>query len=203
MGEALETMRQAADGLSGDHFWRLVERFRADLVHQAFSMLGKREDAEDVAQESLCEAFESLHKLKDPKKIGNWLRQINRRNAIDFKRHKQRVREEKLPTAAMKDLVKLPGRAAPFAPQGTGSSGKEIEDQDVLKAVENLPEVFREVLILRFMEGMSGEEIAQFLGIPPATVRTRIFRAEAHLMRKLGFVKSSSGRMDKGRRREG
>ena len=83
MIEALVAMRHDERGVPVDHFWQLVERFRADLVNQAVAILGDRQDAEDVAQDSLCRAFRCLSQLRDPQKLGSWLRNINRNNAAD------------------------------------------------------------------------------------------------------------------------
>src|SRR6185503_370967 len=79
MIQTFSSMRAAPNAQAfQDHFWQLMERFRADLVHQALAMLGNQADAEDVAQETLCRAYLEIHKLQDPAKLGVWLRSINR-----------------------------------------------------------------------------------------------------------------------------
>ena len=90
MIDALVAMRHEPGGVQADHFWQLVERFRADLVNQAVALLGNRPDAEDVAQDSLCRAFRCLSQLKDPQKLGSWLRTINRNNALQALRRRQK-----------------------------------------------------------------------------------------------------------------
>lgn len=194
MIEALVDMRQQPGGVPVEHFWKLVERFRADLVHQAYVMLRSQADAEDIAQLSLCEAFQSMHTLREPEKLGVWLRGINRRNALDLLRRRKSAREQRLNTGEL-DTLKLPDGAGPRAstpPGGTSSSkplSMRVGADDVMKAVESLPENFRDAVLLRYMEGLSCDEIAIRLGVPGGTVRSRLCRADAMLIRKLGLLK--------------
>lgn len=194
MIEALVDMRQQPGGVPVEHFWKLVERFRADLVHQACVMLRSQADAEDIAQLSLCEAFQSMHTLRDANKLGIWLRGINRRNALDLLRRRKTAREQRLNTGEL-DTLKLPDGAGPRAstpPGGTSSSNPlsmRVSADDVMKAVESLPENFRDAVLLRYMGGLSCDEIAMRLGVPGGTVRSRLCRADAMLIRKLGLLK--------------
>lgn len=194
MIEALVDMRQQPGGVPVEHFWKLVERFRADLVHQAYVMLRSQADAEDIAQLSLCEAFQSMHTLREPEKLGVWLRGINRRNALDLLRRRKSAREQRLNTGEL-DTLKLPDGSGPRAstpPGGTSSNNPlsmRVGADDVMKAVESLPENFRDAVLLRYMEGLSCDEIAIRLGVPGGTVRSRLCRADAMLIRKLGLLK--------------
>jgi len=182
MIDALVELRKAPGGAPPDHFWQLVERFRADLVNQALAILGQQADAEDVAQESLCQAFQDLHTLEDPNRLGVWLRNINRCNALDLLRKRGRER------------VKASGRLAAesaLAPETT-PTGSNLENvrragkvEFVARAVDSLPESFREVVVLRYWEKKSYEELATCLGVPIGTVKSRIARADAMLIAKL------------------
>ena len=67
--EALIGLRLQSGKISADQFWILIERFRADLVNQALMVLSNQQDAEDVAQETLCKAFLDLPKLRDVSKL--------------------------------------------------------------------------------------------------------------------------------------
>lgn len=177
MIESLVKMRQQPEGVPVDQFWMLVERFRADLVNQGLGILGNQQDAEDVAQEALCQAFLNLNRLRNPAKLGSWMRGINRNLANNFRRQRGRAREERLATAQANALEAREGieeRA-----QAAGVS------QEVVQAVDKLPGPFRELLVLRYWEKLGTEEIAIRLGIPPGTVRSRLSRAFRHLGRRL------------------
>src|SRR5437868_3867139 len=98
MIEALIDLRQAGGSISNEQFWNIVERYRATLITQAFPILGSQQDAEDVAQETLCVAFLKHQKLRDASKFGAWLRSINRCNALMLVRRRSRAKEERLST---------------------------------------------------------------------------------------------------------
>lgn len=182
MIDALVEMRKAPGGAPPDHFWQLVERFRADLVNQSLAILGNQADAEDVAQESLCQAFQELATLKDPQRLGVWMRSINRCNALDLLRKRSR------------EKVKHGGRLAAenaMAPETT-PTGSNLENvhragkvEVVARAVDALPEPFREVVVLRYWEKKSYEELAQCLGVPVGTIKSRLARADSMLVAKL------------------
>ena len=172
MIEALVELRRDPSTATFEQFWILVERFRADLVNQAVGILGNKSDAEDVAQESLCEAFQDLQALRDPYKVGAWLRSINRCNALNMrrKRNREQARENQ--------------QATPDALQREEPTDLEL----VARAVDSLPEYYREVIVLRFWEKRDNTEIGLILGIPVGTVKSRLSRADDLLFKKLRRV---------------
>lgn len=174
--EALDSLRQNPDAVALEKFWKLLERFRAGLIHQALTIVGKQQDAEDIAQETLCTAFLEIDQLRDPQKLGNWLRTINRCNALANRRSSRRCKEERLST---EKLQALEARAQP---------SDSAADEVVLRAVDTLPEQFRDVVVLRYWEKMSTEDIARKLCIPAGTVRSRLTRADDMLAQKLAAL---------------
>ncbi|GMV79337.1 MAG: hypothetical protein AMXMBFR7_05210 [Planctomycetota bacterium] len=187
MVEALIEARQQGAETPPDYFWQLAERFRADLVNQALGILGNQPDAEDIAQDSLCQAFVDLNRLEDPYKLGPWLRRINRCNAIDFVRRRDAQREQRLSTGEQASLTKtaFPRRSA------TPESGSALnpEAESVIKAVDELPEAYREVMVLHYWEKLTLAQVADRLGVPPGTVRSRIARADGLLLIKLNALR--------------
>ncbi len=176
MIEALVAMRHEPDGLRADQFWQLVERFRADLVNQAVAILGNRPDAEDVAQDSLCRAFRCLAQLKDPQKLGTWLRTINRNNALQVLRNRRKGN-------GSGDLSQQDPQAPESTPTGTNLelAHRNRRIETIARAVDGLPEAFREVVVLRYWEGLQNQQIALRLGIAEGTVKSRLARADRHL----------------------
>jgi len=186
--EALAEVRASGQTLPEERFWQLVERYRADLVNQALAVLGNQADAEDVAQESLCQAFMQLHQLNDPAKVGAWLRSINRCNALDARRRRRSKREQRLATgeAAVLTAGHFPGRGRP-----SGAVPLDREAGQVVGAVETLPDPYREVVILRYWEKLTLEQIADKLGVPAGTVRSRMARADELLLHKLNALRKT------------
>lgn len=181
MIEALVAMRHDPGGVPADHFWQLVERFRADLVNQAVAILGNRPDAEDVAQDSLCRAFRCLNQLKDPQSLGTWLRTINRNNAL------QALRQQRRNPFSSGDELDEMAPAPMTSPTGTNleAAGRNRTIETVARAVDALPESFREVVVLRYWEKLNYAQIAQRLDIAEGTVKSRMARADAMLHQKL------------------
>jgi RNA polymerase sigma-70 factor, ECF subfamily len=159
---------------------QLVERFRADLVNQAFSIIGNQADAEDVAQASLAKAFRMLSTLKDPQKLGSWMRTINHRTALNHLRDKKR-----------KGIATLEIDTKAVAP-ATTPTGRDVEAvsrnatiEQVARAVDELPDIYREVIVLRYWEKLNTEDIADRLAIPAGTVKSRLARADHMLLERL------------------
>jgi RNA polymerase sigma-70 factor, ECF subfamily len=179
MVEALVGMRSEPGGIGPDYFWQLVDRFRAGLVNQALIILNSQQDAEDVAQETLCKAFLQLHKLKDAAKLGAWLREINRCNALALRRRRVREREERLSTGQMSSIEAK-----------RGEDTRQVNAKEhILKAVDGLPSPYRDVVVLRYVEKLSTDEIAIRLGVPSGTVRGQLTRADQMLAEKLQFIR--------------
>lgn len=157
-----------------EEFWALVERYRGELVNQALAILGRQEDAEDVAQETFCEAFREKAKLAQARSLGAWLRAINRDNALDRLRHRRRDsgRASKPPA--------LSGRTFTTG----GFSLLELREE-LAKAIETLPEQLRAVVVLRYWEDLAYEEIAARLKLPTTTVWRQFYEASVILYERL------------------
>ena len=172
---ALDNLRREPGEPANAHFWNLVERFRAGLIQQALLIIGNQADAEDAAQKSICTAFLDLHRLRDTKKLGVWLRKINRCNALQVRRKRNAAhKEQHLSTTQFLSLeAPKPDELEPH------------KKEAVMRSLETLPETFREVLMLRYWEKLSYEEISKRLGVPLGTICSRISRADDLLIAKL------------------
>lgn len=159
---------------SGDRaaFARLYHRF-ASLVHSALLGTGAgRAEAEDLVQEVFTRALSAIDSLRAAESAGAWLCTIARRIAID--RGRKRGHE---PTP----LGSLPESAAISESQThTG------EAERALAAIRELPQAYRETLILRLVQGLTGEQIAERTGMTPGSVRVNLHRGLTMLREKLG-----------------
>ena len=176
MIDALIRFRQNPEGAPLDQFWVLVERFRADLVNQAYALLGNLQDAEDVAQESLCRAHRDLHRLEDPFKIGAWIRAINRCNALDL------LRRRKLEKKAKHTLQDQSEESV------TGGYDRVAVHEVVARVVDSLPDELRTVVVFRYWERLAYQDIAAKLGIPLGTVKSQLSRADRIMEKRLVSV---------------
>lgn len=159
--------------LAGDRdvFGRLYELF-SPLVHGVLLARMPRSEVEDTVQEIFLHAFKKLNTLRDPNAFGPWIAMIARNRAMDFHR---RSRE----TVEITEDVK-----------SSDSSG--VKAEEILAIIRTLPEAYRETLVLRLVEGMTGPEIAARTGLTAASVRVNLHRGMKLLRAKLGFAEGLS-----------
>ncbi len=155
---------------SGDRaaFGELYQRF-SRMVHGIILARVPRQVAEDLVHDVFLAALRQLHTLRDERAFPGWLAMIARNRARD---HYRQTSED----AGMK--VDVPDRNDP-----------ESEATDVLSVIQSLPLAYREPLILRLVEGMTGNEIAERTGLTPGSVRVNLHRGMRQLREKLGWGK--------------
>jgi len=126
--------------------------------------------ADDLVQDVFVTALERLVGLHDGEAFGGWLAQIARNRAIDHLR-----------------ATKLTGELPPDLP-ARGRADAAAEAAQALAAIRSLPEAYRETLILRLVEGLTGPEIAQQTGLTAASVRVNLHRGMRLLRERLGLT---------------
>jgi RNA polymerase sigma-70 factor (ECF subfamily) len=151
-----------------------VAVLRARLMKSARGLTRSRADAEDLVQATLARAFEHGDRLVGDN-VTAWLRTILNNLASDVR--KQTWRHVILPPQTLEQQ--------PDNPPEPPSIWRHFGAEDVRTALEGCPSPFRETYALAAFEGLSNKEIARRLGIPAATVATRLFRAKAELRAKL------------------
>ena len=151
-------------------FGCLYQRYRR-MVHGILLAHVPYSDAEDLMQDVFVQAIQQVAGLRDEGAFGAWLARIARNRAID---HQRRAR----PSADATELERIPART---------DSGAAI-----LGMIRKLPEAYRETLMLRLVEGMTGPEIAAHTGLKPDSVRVNLCRGmkllRAQLERKGGHA---------------
>jgi RNA polymerase sigma-70 factor (ECF subfamily) len=152
-----------------DGFTRIYQRY-APVVHGALIARVPPHDARDLVQDVFVIAMRRMDVLREAESVGGWLLAIARARAADYWRA-ARPRGE-LPEAAASD----PPRA---------------EAAQVLAALRDLPDAYREVLAMRLVEGLTGPEIAERTGLTPGSVRVNLHRGLKLLREKLGWEGSS------------
>jgi RNA polymerase sigma-70 factor (ECF subfamily) len=151
---------------------RLVEEHYSALYRYAYRLSGSAADAEDLTQETFCQAQVKLHQLRDPARAKAWLFSILRNTYL------HRVRASKHEHAVSLDWV---GDVAERLPE----SLPEVEPEKLQQALNELPEVFRTPVILYYFEDFSYRDIAEQMELPMGTVMSRLARAKAHLRVRL------------------
>ncbi|HLU49457.1 MAG TPA: sigma-70 family RNA polymerase sigma factor [Planctomycetota bacterium] len=157
-------------------FRLLVRRYWRTSLLLARSRLGSAHEAEDVTQEAFVRAWRSLENLKDPAHFLGWFLRIARNLAVDrVRRRRGEVSIENVSEAVVEASLRSPYARAPEGPEHR----LELEEDwtAVEKALGALPDRYRTVITLRYMQDMPHGEIARALGEPEGTIRNRVFRA--------------------------
>ena len=162
-------------------FARLIERHRPLLVGTVRRMAGDGDLAEEAAQEAVLQAMLGLDRLREPSRFGPWLGTITRNRANDYFRKAIPVEKVTEPVSENQ------------AGSRTSCHIAEQEADLILAAVRALPEPYREPLILRLVEGMTGPEIAERTGLTHGSVRVNLFRGMRLLREKLDKAADSQG----------
>lgn len=148
-------------------FGRLFDRY-APMVHGVLLARVPQADADDLMQDVFVTALERLYALKEEASIGGWLAVIARNRATDFLRGRPQ-------------LVALPDTLAVIDP-------RRAEVSQVLAMIRSLPEAYREPLALRLVEGMTGPEISEQVGLTPESVRVNLCRGMKLLRERMGLT---------------
>jgi RNA polymerase sigma-70 factor, ECF subfamily len=157
----------------------IVARYRRKVFHIAYKFTGKHDEAEDLSQEIFLKLFKSLDKFNRDADFSTWLSSVARNYCIDHYRASKREKE-----VVVEDLV-----AMDLAPAASGNPHRALEDRDrrsfLRRGLELLPDKLREAVILRDLQGLSYQEMADRLRLPEGTVKSRINRGREELARLL------------------
>jgi RNA polymerase sigma-70 factor (ECF subfamily) len=135
-------------------------------------------DVDDLVQEVFLTAWRRLDSLRDPAAFGGWLAMIARNRAADF--HRRAIESVELPDTL----------------EARDATAERVEALAVLEVVRRLPDAYRETLVLRLVEGMSGPEIAERTGLTAASVRVNLHRGMKLLREKLQATAPDRGSSD-------
>lgn len=158
-------VREVLEG-QHDRFARLYEMY-APLVHGILLARVPRVEVDDLVQDIFLHALRKLHTLRSPAAFGPWIAMIARNRAMDFHRGSRLTVEVTEQLA----IAKSPSRTA----------------REVLDLIRGLPAAYHETLVLRFVEGMTGPEIASRTGMTPASVRVNLHRGVKLLRQRMGI----------------
>ena len=179
--------RQLIDmALQGDEkaFETLLNKYRNLVFSIMIKMVRNHQEAEDLTQEAFMKAFNSLSSFNDEFAFSTWLMKIASNNCIDF------LRKRKLRTYSIHEPIQYKDEKIEIdIPDHEPTPEKQLLQSERAKmiqsAIDELPERYRYVILLRHKEEKSYEEISEILNLPLGTVKAQIFRAREILNKKL------------------
>ena len=179
-------LAQLACQRHGGAFRTIMQRHNRRLYRVARSVMRNDSEAEDVVQEAYVRAFSNLATFRGESSLATWLSRIALNEALGRLRGRRPSAdlteiESRPPTQSL--IIPFPNSSQQLDPERTMAQ-REIQ-LIVERAIDELPEAFRTVLVARVIEEMSVEETADLLGIRPETVKTRLHRARRLLKEAL------------------
>lgn len=163
----------------------LVTTYERRVFSLVFRMLGRRDEAEDLAQEVFVQVFKAIDQFRGDSKLSTWIYRI----AVNLCKNRAKYLSRRH-AGNQDDVDALAERAPLTAAKGVSVGGISRPDElvegmqleiVVKRAIAQIDPDFREVLVLRDVEDLSYEEIASVTGLPDGTVKSRIHRARAQL----------------------
>ena len=156
-------VRAALEG-DRDGFAKLYQLY-APLVHGVLLARVPRPEVDDLVQDIFLHAFKKLRTLRNSAAFGPWIAMIARNRAVDFHRRSRETVE--------------------INEEMSGAETQDSRAAEILELIRNLPEAYRETLVLRLVEGMTGPEIAARTGLTAASVRVNLHRGMKLLREQL------------------
>jgi RNA polymerase sigma-70 factor, ECF subfamily len=199
------TVREAemiARILAGERelFYDLIKPYERSVFITAYSVVRSEADAEEIAQEAILKAYKALGRFRGDSKFSTWLVRITLNEALMRRRRSRPGSEVPLEEfiddadgdftpAVLTDWREIPSEAL---------DRKELRDL-LQRAIDELPQNYREVLIMRDVREMNIAETAQLLGVSEGVVKTRLFRARLMMQKIVAPQLQAQGRKNYGR----
>lgn len=157
-------------------FAELMHRYKESIYFMALKMVNNKDDAMDMTVETFGKAFENIEKYKPDFAFSTWLFRIATNNCIDF------IRKKRLNVVSMDSMVDDEGDDRPLQIKSDTLDPEELsikkqQNEKLKDIVDKLPPRYRTLIILRYFDELSYEEIATQLDLPLGTVKAQLFRA--------------------------
>jgi len=155
----------------------------ANLVGSiAYNIVGDVHVAGDITQDTFLKVFRNLQRLEDPRRFKGWLCSIVRTTCVDWLR-KERIKPASLEKIA-EDGVEPEGEFLGGMFKQTSTELEELRER-ILHVINELPRIYQQIILLRHLRKMTYREMSDFLGLPIATIESRLYRARLMLKDKL------------------
>ncbi|MFD2673403.1 RNA polymerase sigma factor SigW [Marinicrinis sediminis] len=170
-------------------FAEIVDLYKDKIYHLSYRMLGNAQEAEDVVQETFIRVYKNIKRYDPTHKFSTWIYRIGTNLCID------RLRKRKF-TAYSLDADQSDGEGmdgysvlAAKDPLPEDQLTLSETQQQIREAISKMPEKYRSVIILRYLEDMSLQEISEVLDMPVTTIKTRVHRGREYLRKRLDHAK--------------
>jgi len=184
MDPTSELVRRCIAGDSSA-FERLVREYMNTVLGLAYNYVGNFSTAEDIAQETFVQAFQSLESLRDGARFKVWLLKIARNKSIDAIRRSPRwvSLDQSRDVEREVSMHSIPAAADP---------GFKFGEEDLISALGSLREDYREIFVMKHIDNLSYKEISLILGMTVSAVGEKLYRVRSMIREKLEDIKLRS-----------
>jgi RNA polymerase sigma-70 factor (ECF subfamily) len=171
-----------ARSLAQDHeaFGQLIDRHASAIVNLAYRMVGNQAEAEDLAQEAFLAAFKALGTFRADAKFSTWLYRIASNKCKDWLRVKRPGQGQYDVDADEQLDLHVSEDRTPEDLLSQQQVGQELE-----RAIQRLPPLYREAFVMKHVEGLSYEEMEEILRVSADTLKMRVYKGRVQLSREL------------------
>lgn len=175
-----EDLARLAQQGNQDAFAELVQRYEKQIFSLAYRLIGDYDEAADLAQEAFLRIYQMLDRYDPEKKFFSWMYRVAQNSCLNaLARRPANVIPVERAEEYFSDTT-----AADTAEPEQDYLNREIR-QNIDRAIAELPDNYRDIIYLRYIEDLSYQQIAQTLSLPLSTVETRLFRGKKLLQQKL------------------
>lgn len=183
-----EALMEHVVGGSEAAFATIVDRYRARIINLVSRFINDRDRAQEIAQEVFLRVYVHRERYQPTGKFSTWLYTI----AVNLAKNEIRRRVRAKDSTSLDRLIEMTGDSGRFTADLGPRPDRRLRQREiqehVARALAELPDRYREVIILRDVQQLSYEEIERILNIPGGTVRSRINRARTCLQESLGVL---------------
>ncbi len=159
-------------------FERLIERFKVGVFSLCYQILRSREDAEEASQDTFVKAFRARETYDEERKVSPWLLRIASNAARDI------LRKRQTRTLVNSDILAVePDQVSNLNPDGDGVH--RLDNEEVHRALGDLSEQYRTPIVLKYLHGLTNQEIADTIGVSLSSLKVRLSRARELLHARL------------------
>lgn len=165
-------------------FAELVELYKDKIFHLAYRMLGNKQEAEDIVQETFMRLYSNLHRYDETQKFSTWIFRIGTNLCID------QLRKRKLTYSLDAEVTDGEGNDYyAMMPSDEDTPEKQVivseTQRHIRKIIDNMPDKYKSIIVLRYLHDLSLQEISDVLDLPITTIKTRLHRGREYLRKKL------------------
>jgi len=174
MEEITKEIRLINECLNGnvEAFRDLVMTYQTAVYATAFYYVKNSNIAKEIVQEAFINAYKNLHQLRDLTKFGSWLKEITTRISFQYIQKKKEIGNDR-----------VEGKIIPISSEKLDGKNPSLSFEEIKFAIQQLPERYRLPVVLKFLEGMTYEEISRFTGESPGEIKGILQRAVKQLQK--------------------